>query len=216
MMAIQIKDIPLFKDLSGDELAQAGECLIEKSFKKGETLFMEGSACERVFIVREGRVRVFRGSSAGREQTLETLGPGDTCACHPGPEKQNCSSSATAMTPCRVWYLSREHFARLVRSNQKVSQALLRIFSQKLRCFGALIEDISLKNTKQRLIKFLLDAGSGPDGLSMTREEIAQRTGMVRETVARHLAELKSAHLVALEARRIVLLNKAGLGRLLQ
>lgn len=215
-MTIQIKDIPLFKELSGAELEEAQACLIEKSFKKNETLFLEGSACDRVFIVREGRVKVFRGSSSGREQTIETLGPGDTCACHPGTEKQNCSSSATAVTPCRVWYLSREQFARLVRTNPKVSQALLKIFAQKLQCFGALIEDISLKDTKKRLIKFLLDAKSGAEELSLTREEIAQRIGAARETVARHLSDLKRAELIDIEARRIVLLDAAGLRKLLE
>lgn len=214
-MPVQIKDIPLFQGLSGPELKQASSCLVEKNFKKGESLFLEGNACERVFIVREGRVKIYRTSSAGREQILETLGLGDTCACNPGVSKWNCSSSATALTPCLVWFLSRENYVRLVQTNQKVSQALAKLFAERLQCFGSLIEEVSLKDSKKRLVKFLLDMRSGSGELPLTREEIAQRIGTARETVARYLSQLKRAHLIGIESRRIVILDEPGLKKLI-
>jgi CRP/FNR family transcriptional regulator len=223
-MTVSLKDVPLFQGLSPTELTAVKECLIEKKFEKGEMLFHEGALCERVFIVQEGRVKIYRTASSGREQTLETLGVGDTCACNPGNLNWSCQSSAEALTPCKVWFLSRDNYVRMVQTNAKVSQALNRLFAERLRCFGSLIEEVSLKDSKKRLVKFLLDMlaeseSKGGKGQTLlipfTHDEIAQRIGMARETVTRQLHQLKDQKMVDIGPRAIVIRDKEGLKKLL-
>lgn len=217
---LTIKDIPFFHGLSETELSAVKECLKEKAFDKGESLFIEGSSCERVFFVKSGRVKLSRTSSSGREQILETLGPGDTCACNPGSTSWHCASTAVALTPCIAWFLSRENYSRLVQTNAKLSQALNRLFAERLQCFSALIEEVSLKDSKKRLIRFILDMleeNKGKDilALDFTREELAQRIGAARETVARQLYQLKSKKLIDIKPHQIIIRDKAGLEKLL-
>jgi CRP-like cAMP-binding protein len=223
-MAMQIQDIPLFKGFSEIELSGIRDCLLEKKFQKGEVLFQEGNTCERVFIVREGRVKLYRTASSGREQILEILEPGDTCACNPGSVSWSCMSSAEALTPCKVWFLSRLNYVRMVQTHAKLSQALNKLFADRLRCFSTLIEEVSLKDSKKRVIKFLLDilsenktAHPGKLSLSIpfTREEISQRIGMARETVARQLSQLKRARLIDIKPGQIVIRNEEDLKKLL-
>lgn len=214
-MTVSLKDVPLFQGLSPAELSAVKGCLIEKNFEKGQMLFHEGALCERVFIVQEGRVKLYRTASTGREQTLETLGVGDTCACNPGNSNWSCQSSAEALTPCKVWFLSRDNYVRMVQTNAKVSQALNRLFAERLRCFGSLIEEVSLKDSKKRLVKFLLDMLAQSTAISFTQEEIAQRLGTARETVARQLSQLKSSGLIDLKAHQILIRDKEGLKNLL-
>lgn len=221
-MAISIKDIPFFQGLGSEELEAVRQCLREKSFSRGESLFLEGNACERVFFVRSGRVKMFRMSASGREQILEILKPGDSCACNPGAAEWHCSSSAEALEDCTVWYLSREHYVRLVKDQAKLAHALNRLFAERLQCFSSLIEEVSLKDSRKRLVKFLLDmrtdSPKGPGGailLPYTREELAQRLGMTRETVARQISELKRKRLIATAARSIRILDPEGLRKLL-
>jgi CRP/FNR family transcriptional regulator len=210
--------------MSEGELASVKTCLREKSFAKGELLFQEGRACERIFIVQSGRVKLYRTASSGREQILETLGPGDSCACNPGSAAWCCTSTAEAATPCTVWFLSRDDYIKMVQTNLKVSQALTRLFAERLRGFSCLIEEISLKDVKKRLVKFLLDMlaekkvhGEKEEALFIpfTREEIAQRIGAARETVVRHLYELKRAKLISIHPYQITIRDKAGLEKLL-
>lgn len=223
-MAVTLKDIPLFQGLTADELAAVKNCLVEKTFQKDELLFHEGSPCERVFIVREGRVKITRTASSGREQILETLGPGDTCACNPGQSVWFCASSGEALTDCKVWFLSRENYVRLVQTNSKVSHALNQLFAERLKCFSALIEEVSLKDSKKRLVKFLLDMlaenkGKGAKAdllfVPFTREEIAQRLGVARETVVRQLYELKRLKLINIKSHQIVIRDEEGLRKVL-
>lgn len=220
-MPTSLRDIPLFRGLSETELDSIKSCLREKTFDKGELLFQEGRCCERVFIVQTGRVKLYRTASSGREQILETLGPGETCACNPGSETWHCMTTAEAVTPCNVWFLSRPDYVRMVQTNEKVSHALNQLFAERLRAFSSLIEEVSLKDVKKRLVKFLLDMLEEKKGrgdvlfIPFTREEIAQRLGAARETVARHLHELKHAQLIEIKPYQIVIRDKEGLEKLL-
>ncbi len=220
-MAKTISDIPFFKDLTPEELGTVKACLREKTFQKGEVLFTEGGSCERVFFVKSGKVKIFRMSEAGREQVLETLDEGDTCACNPGELKWHCSSSAEAVTPSTVWFLARENYVKLVQSNTKVARTLNKLFAERLQCFSSLIEEVSLKDSKKRLVKFLLDMmnqSSSKKSLDLpyTREELAKRLGIVRETVARQLHDLKRRKLISIEPQKVTILDPKGLEKLLQ
>lgn len=222
-MPFYIKAAPLFQGLSESELKTIEACLKEKTFEKGDLLFREGECCERVFIVRSGRVKLYRIASSGREQTLETLEPGDTCACNPGSSTWSCSATAEALTPCTAWFLSRSDYIRMVQTNSKVSHTLNKLFAERLRNFSTLIEEVSLKDVRKRLVKFLLDmfeknSQTEKEGvlfIPFTREEIAQRLGAARETVARHLSELKEAKFIDIKPKQIIIRNKAGLEKLL-
>lgn len=219
---VKLRDVELFKDLSEKELDLIRKCLKEKSYQKGEILFLEGNICERIFIVQSGNIKVFRTASSGKEQILETLSPGDTCACNPGSKEWHCSSSSQAMTDCKVWYFSREQYGLLVQSNPKIVYTLNKLFAERLCRFSSLIEEISLKDVKKRLIKFFLDmhannvkkyAKSKVVFLPFTREEIAQRIGTSRETVARYLNQLKDEKLIDIKPYQIIIRDKEGLER---
>ena len=58
---------------------------------KGEVLFREGDAEDRLYIVVSGKIKLGRSGSAGRENLLAVLGPGRcsaSCRCStPGPAR---------------------------------------------------------------------------------------------------------------------------------
>ena len=221
---MQFKDTALFKDLSGSDLALLKSCLREKIYQKGEILFHEGECCERVFVVQSGRVKLYRMASNGREQILEVLGSGDTCACNPGSQIWHCATTAEAIAPSTVWYLSRDDYIRMVKNNSTVSHTLNRLFADRLSRFSVLIEEVSLKDVKKRLVKFLLDMaekketehrGNHSLPIPFTREELAQRIGTARETAARQLYQLKRAKLIDIRPHEIVIRDKQGLEKIL-
>lgn len=223
-MAFSLEQASLFRGFSKDEFAAIKPCLHEKRYQKGEIILLEGNLCERVFIVESGSVKIIRSSLSGREQILETLNSGDTCACNPGCQQWLCSSTAQAVTPCKVWFLSRHDYVQMIESNPKVARALNHIFAERLKCFSSLIEEISLKDTKKRLIKFILDmlddqktrnSSKGILQIPFTRQEIAQRIGTARETVARHLYELKRKKLIDITPKQIAILDEQNLRKLI-
>lgn len=221
---MELKDVPLFEGLNEAELESVQKCLHEKHFSKGDLLFFEGNACQRVFIIKKGRVKLFQTTDAAREQILQSFSAGETCACHPASQPWICSATAQAMNDCDVWFFSVKDFAALIEKNSKLSHRLNEIFAQKMQCFSKLIEELSLKDVKKRLIKFLLDMLDERQALPgakdvihipYTREEIAQRLGTTRETIARYLSDLKKHSLIEIKPYQIEILEKEELKKLL-
>lgn len=224
MAALDLRKIPLFQDFSASELESIKTSLRERTFEKGEVIVAEGNICERIFIVLKGRVKLYRTSSEGREQTLEVLDPCNTCACNPGSWTWQCPMTAEAATPCRILYLSRDDYNRLVEKNPHFLHALNRVFAERVIRLSSLIEEVSLKDVKKRLVKFLLDMLAAKQArpganqvlfIPFTREDLARRIGAVRETVARQLHQLKKMGLIDLESHQIIIRDKEGLAKLL-
>ena len=219
-----LKNVSLFQNHSLKELELLKKVLKEKKFRKGEMLFGESQSCENIIIVKSGRVKIFRLSSAGQEQILEVLLPGDTCACNPGNPAWACSSSAQALSDCSVWTLARGHYVQMVKSNSHLMQSLTAIFAKRLCKFCSLIEQVSLDSPQQRVVKFLLDMLNSEECnsvqefciyLPFTHEEIASRLGLARETVTRQLAKLKKSKLIQINARQITIRDLKGLKEIL-
>lgn len=224
-MSLEVKNIPFFHGLTEGELNSVKLCLIEKKFNKGEVVHSEGGECSSLFFVKAGRVKVYRTSFQGKEQIYEILKAGDTCACNPGEFIWKCATSAEAVDDSILWFLSRENYVRMVSSNSKLMHALNELFAKRLQCFSDLIEEVTLKDSKKRLVKFLLDILAEKKGgpvkndtlfIQSTREEIARRLGVARETVARHISALKSKKLIDVKPYQIIILNRKGLEDLLK
>lgn len=209
---MKLRDVPFFKNLPLNDLNDISRYLIEKTYQKGQLLHVSGDECRNITIVRSGKIKVFRSATSGREQIIETLEPGDTCACNPGSSTWQCSASAQALTDCCVWVLGRTHYVRLVQNNLNVSRALNQVFANKMCQFCSFMEDIALNNSKKQLIKFLIDMHEQQCHLEhetntfilpFTREEIAHRIGTTRETVTRHLNEFKRQKMIDIQSKNI-------------
>lgn len=219
-----LQEVPLFSGLTPDQMRTIAATIKQKSFKKGEILFFDGKPCDQIVIVRSGRVKILRTASTGREQILEVLNSGDTCACHSGASPWCCSSSSQALTDCEVWILSREKYGSILKTNLQMTSSLNEILAGRLQKLSGLIEKVSLDDPRRRIAKFIFDLSSIDENsqfdspvneLPFTHEEVANRLGLVRETVTRHLSHLKRAQLIDLKPRKIIILDRKGLAALL-
>ena len=224
-ITLKLKEHLLFRGLSIREWENVRTCIKEKSYKKGEYVFECGEVCDRIIIIQSGSVKIFRLNSSGREQILEILEKGDTCACNPGVLDWSCSACARAMTPCRVWYLTRMDYVRLVNSNFKLSNALNHVLAQRLNRLNTLIEEVSLENSQKKLVKFLLGMIDAPEcrcqepnclSIPYNYEEIAHRLGTVRETVTRHLNQFKRHGWIDIKPHQIIIRDRQALENILR
>lgn len=220
-----LADISLFKDLSAAQQRMIRPYLRERRYLKGESIFLNGKPCDHIFIIRSGRAKVSRTSVSGKEQILEVLNPGDTCACHAGVSSRCCSSSAQALTDCVILTFPREKYTALVRNDAKAAFCLSEIFAQKLRKLSARLEGVALDDPKRRLAKFILDHvdETVPQphirptiDFPFTHEQIAQQLGLARETVSRLMGQFRNTKLIACKAQRLTVVNLAGLARVLE
>lgn len=123
---------PLFATLSRKELARLGRAVVERNYKKGETIVKEGEQAVAFFIMTKGKVEVSAGQGA-KKQKLADLGPGgvfgEQALLDGGP--RTATVKAIDDTTCLV--LSRWDFVAELRTNPQIAVAMLPILSKRLR-----------------------------------------------------------------------------------
>jgi CRP/FNR family transcriptional regulator len=83
-----------------------------------------------------------------------------------------------------------------------------------LRHLVGLVEDLSLRQVSSRLAKLLIETASGQQE-PLTQQEMAARLGTVREIIGRSLKQLEARGLIRIERGKIVVLDRAGLERMI-
>lgn len=144
-------------------------------------------AASSVFIVKEGRLRVFLAAE-GKEFTLSILEAGDIYTCHTGTFVQ-------ALTPGVLLTTSIPVFHTYMRDIPQVSKVMVRILGNMLKSTFGIIDGLVFGDASTRLADFLLSVAKEEDGklvarLGMTGEQLAQHVGSTRQTVSTLLNDM--------------------------
>jgi CRP/FNR family cyclic AMP-dependent transcriptional regulator len=212
--------IPYFRVLSAPQRVALAGRLRSVGFAPRQRIFEEGAPCTGLWIVAEGRVKVFRISPQGREQVLHVEGPGATLGEVPLFDRAGYVASATAQTAARLLWLPRRELDALCRRHPAIALAIIGLLARRVRAFASLAGYLTLRSVRARLGRLVLDeAGRAGrllrDGVEITlpgtRDEIAARVGTVREPLSRALAALAREGLVTVRGRRVVVRDVKGL-----
>lgn len=129
--------VPLFSQLSRKDLSRLGRAVVERKYKKGETIVKEGEQAVAFFIIAKGRVEVTQSTKARtvpkKIEKLNELGPGSMfgeMALLDGLPRQATIKSLED-TECLV--LSRWDFVAELRTSPHIAVAMLPILSRRLR-----------------------------------------------------------------------------------
>jgi len=211
-----IRRAPLFTALDDAAATTLRESMTQVKVTKGHTLFKEGDAGDRLFVVVEGKLKLGTSSGDGRENLLSILGPGDMFGelslFDPGPR----TATATAVTDSRVLALANDQVIGWVTAHPEVSLQLLKRLARRLRRTNEVLADLVFADVPGRVAKAIMDLGERfgtkkDDGLhvnhELTQEELAQLVGASRETVNKALADFAGRGWVRLEPRAVVVLD---------
>jgi CRP/FNR family transcriptional regulator len=208
----------LFSGLAARDVDLLADVARPRSLRKGEVLFLQGERAEGFYIVGEGLLKVFQLSPQGREQILHVIGPGDSVAEAALFAGRTYPASAQALERTSVLFFPREDFARLLASRPGLALNLIAALAQKLREFAGLIEQLSLASIRSRLAWYLLNrealvepGRAGWVHLGMSKRALASRLGTVPETLSRSLTGLVRDGLVAVDGRRVRVLDPESL-----
>src|ERR1700739_54768 len=105
-----LRKTPLFATLNEGEAQALRARVSSKHYDRGELLFSEGDGCRGLFIVGRGKIRIFKLSASGREQTLAIEGPGSSFSELPVFDRGKYPASAAASEDAEVPFISRKDF----------------------------------------------------------------------------------------------------------
>ena len=202
----------VFRPLSEPETTWLAESTTMISCERGRVFYTPDEPGEVVFILKRGRVDLYRIARDGRKLVVATLGS-HTIFGEMGLLGQGMYGCyAEAAEDSLICVLSRADLQALIRRNPEVGLRLLAELGARLREREEELEALAFRGLPARLATLLLreaDIYGTIDGYS--HQELAERLGTYRETVSQLLGRFRGEGLVAVEPRRIRLLDRAGL-----
>ena len=211
-----ISTIPLFNGLPDDQLSAIRQIAVEKQYNKGQTIFSEEDETKGLFVVVDGRVKIYKVSSEGKEQILHIIEAGQSFGEVTVFTGQQMPANAQALAKSRLLLFPRSAFVGLVTANPSLALNLLAIMSKKLRQFAAQIENLSLKEIPARLASYLIylaEEQGSEDAvtLNVSKGQLASLLGTIPETLSRIFAKLSGQNLIRVEGPKITLLDRQGI-----
>jgi CRP/FNR family cyclic AMP-dependent transcriptional regulator len=207
---------PLFAELDEGSAAALEQAMGTLRLTKGEILFREGETEDRLYVVVAGKIKLGRSGSAGRENLLAVLGPGqmfgELSVFDPGPR----STTATAVTAVEIRTLEHDELMHWIEGHPEVARSLLGQLAGRLRRANDVVADLVFSDVPGRVAKQLLELARRfgdrkDDGVhvhhDLTQEELAQLVGASRETVNKALADFAARGWIRLEPRSVTLLD---------
>lgn len=215
-----LQAIDIFRDLSHDEVERLSRSAPMRRVPAGTIFYSPEQPTEVLFILKEGRVRLYQISPAGRELTLTVLEEGTIFGEMTLLGQQLQSNYAAAATPCLLCLMSREDVKALLLDDPRIAYRLLETMSGRLLEAERRLSDVVFRHAPERVAAQLLAMPRAPGKLfgrqrapevRCTHEELASLVGVYRETVTKVLNDFRQRQLIELKRGRIVLQDLDGL-----
>jgi len=203
----------IFSSLNNDELAELSKLAIERSFRPDEFVFWEGDDPDYFYIVVEGRVKVIKHSSTGKEFIIAFFGgPGEMFGEVAVFEGKPYPASAQVVADTKILGIKKKDFLSFLSTRPRVTLSIINVLGGRLRDAQGRLKDLAGERVEQRLAHTLLMLYSklGPT-LPFTRQEIADMAGTTTETAIRVTSQLKDRGIIRSIRGKIIILDETKL-----
>src|SRR5947209_16089360 len=146
----------LFKELDEKTLGALAERAVERRFQKDEVLFVAGEEARGLYVIVSGSGRAFRESLDGREQVIHVERAGATVAEVPVFDDGAYPSTVAAEEETTALFIAKRDVRLLCLEHPEITLAALKVLAGRLRRCAELVEALSLREVRQRLVRFLL------------------------------------------------------------
>ena len=213
---------PLFETLDDEGARALRAGVADIQLARGDRLFDEGDAGDQLYVVLDGKIKLTRTASDGRENLLSVLGPGEMFGELSLFDPRPRTASAVAVTDSRLAGLGHDYLRQWLTGRPDVALHLLRALAQRLRRTNDVMADLVFTDVPGRVAKALLDLADRfgeeqAEGLQghhdLTQEELAQLVGASRETVNKALADFATRGWLQLSAKSVLILDPERLAK---
>jgi CRP-like cAMP-binding protein len=209
-----LSDIELFQDLSPKEIEELERLITISSVKRGKVFYRPEETGEVLFILKSGRVQLYRISPEGKKLVIASLGAGTLFGEMPLLGQQLHNTFAEAAEDCVIFVMSRKDLERLFLNKPQVALRVLDITGRRLRDVEDRLQTMAFKGIPARLASLLLLLAEEHDSLEvvgLTHQDLAETVGTYRETATQVLNDLKAQGLIEIGRKRITILDQEGL-----
>lgn len=206
--------LPLFAQVGESRLKiLAGACRF-RQVSKGEAVFLQSDPSEAAFVVRAGRVSILLHGPDGREIVIAEMRPGDLFGELGVITRGPRSASAFARTNGELLVVPRPAFLRCMEDEPRLVRQVLELTASRLQLSVNREIALAFMSAQGRLARQLLSLAEREREkgyVTVSQEELARATGLIRQTVAKVLGTWRRNGWLLTGRGRILILNRKAL-----
>lgn len=206
-----LSSIQVFRDLSPNDLAEMDRQITMSTCHAGKIFYMPEDSGEVLFLLKKGRVQLYRIAPNGKKLVVATLGAGSIFGEMSMVGQGMHNTFAEAVDECVLCVMSRSDVERLVREKPNVAFRFVEAMGERLSQLESRLEDIAFKSIPARLASLLLrldeEQGSQRIVRGYTHQDFSEMLGTYRETVTQTLNDFKADGFIAIGRKKVTLLD---------
>ncbi len=198
-----LREVPLFSELSQEQIKEITSISLVKKYTKNQTIFSPFQKGEYFFILKRGKVKVYK-TSRGKEQIIRIFDKPTMFGEAASFTGKNFPAWAEAIEDSEVILIPRRDFLSLIKRDPEIGMKLMSVMAQRLVYLTNVIESLSLKNALSKISSYILRK-SEEEGqeVEFSTNLAAMELGLTKETVSRMLSKLKEMGIIEKDRNRI-------------
>ena len=210
----QANDATFFDEFSRHWIEKSREYATEKTLPKGALLFSQGDDSDGLFIIKEGRAKVFISDEHGKEMMIAVLGPGEVVGEIASLDGHVRTASVTTLEPAKILHIKQQDFRSFLAKNHELAFEIIQVLTKRIRNYATSVSNLAFKNVYERIVVMLeQNSKQQDDGTRMlsgpfTHQDIADMVGSSREMVSRVFSELTKGGYISTDHRVITIHKK--------
>lgn len=209
-----LKKVPVFSQLKEEDLKKLLSITIEKRYKKGSIVFMEGDRGEAFYFIKSGKIKISKSSKNGKELILNIYGENHVFAEVTIFNDISYPATAEVLEDAELGVILNSDLEKLIKQNADLGFNLIKILSKRLFDAQMKLKQIALNDTYSRtahtILRLSKNLGKERNGkiefdLELSRQELANMIGTARETVSRILSRFKKEGSIDIVGKKIII-----------
>lgn len=212
------RKVGIFLNLTNDELIDIILMTGSKSFDKDENIFFEGDKSDTLYIINEGKIKLYKSTKSGKEQILHILSEGEFFGELNLVKAGEYHFNARAITPVKLCTLTNEDMKNIVLTRPEIGLKVLEVLGERLSKLETMVQTLATNDAEVRLASLLIQLSEEngkrtPQGIEIrvpiSREDMSNLTGVARETISRKLKKLQEQGIIkVIGNRKIIILDE--------
>lgn len=204
--------IEIFQDLSEKEFQEVDQATKMSTCEPGRVFYTPDESGEVLFLLKMGRVQLYRLSPDGKKLVMAELERGSVFGEMSLIGQGMHNTFAEAIEDCTLCVMSRADVERLIMTKPKVAMRIMQSMARRLTEAEERLEDIAFKSIPSRLASLLLKL-TGQDSIIVgyTHQDLAEMLGTYRETTTQTLNDFKNQGWIKIGRKSIEILDRESL-----
>jgi CRP/FNR family cyclic AMP-dependent transcriptional regulator len=203
--------MPLFEALGPEDRQTLAGHFVLRRYPKNTVVINEGDETNSLYIILDGRVKVYLNDETGKEVILNVEGPGEYFGEVSPLDEDPRSASVMTLEDCHFAVLMKQEFIRCLADHPRLALSIIRGLAGRLRALSENVRSLALMDVYGRVARLLIElASEQEDGRwviqeRLTHHDLANRVGASSKMVSRIMRDLIKGGYIRKESQRIII-----------